>query len=60
MCPSGTFGPKCGGQCTPECTDEECDHVKGCKRATKYIFSVTTSSMIKDNFEKNVSISFDK
>lgn len=49
ICPSGTFGPKCGGKCAPECTNEKCDHVKGCQRTTNYISSVTTSGMIKDN-----------
>lgn len=49
ICPSGTFGPKCGGKCAPECTNEKCDHVKGCQRTTNYISNVTTSGMIKDN-----------
>lgn len=29
-CPSGSFGPKCGGSCFPKCSDDACDHVHGC------------------------------
>lgn len=30
LCPPGRFGYKCGGRCSPKCSDKNCNHVKGC------------------------------
>ena len=29
-CPSGSFGPECGGFCFPKCSNVSCHHVYGC------------------------------
>lgn len=35
LCPSGTFGTQCGGQCFPNCAIEDCHHVNGCPNITE-------------------------
>lgn len=44
-CPPGSFGFKCGGNCLPRCTKEECHHVSGCpnyiRNKTKMIVTGT-------------------
>lgn len=45
-CPPGSFGLQCGEICPLECTNENCDHVKGCQLRTKIPIYVTTAGMI--------------
>lgn len=46
-CPQGSFGLKCGGNCLPRCTKEECDHVSGCEHYIQNITQNTEFGRIK-------------
>lgn len=36
-CPPGFYGIECGGRCSIQCADEDCDHISGCINRTEYI-----------------------
>lgn len=36
-CPPGFYGIECGGRCSKQCANEDCDHINGCINKTEYI-----------------------
>lgn len=44
-CPSGSYGPRCGGNCSLMCSNEECDHVYGCSIKEGTSIPTATSSI---------------
>lgn len=55
-CPPGRFGHRCGGDCSPECTDEYCNPVSGCHLTTQNTTKLTVSGKgqkIKSMWDQN-------
>lgn len=46
LCPPGSYGFQCAGQCSPMCSDEECDHVSGCPNILEITMNKTESCML--------------
>ncbi|XP_062571364.1 uncharacterized protein LOC134233411 [Saccostrea cucullata] len=50
ICPRGTFGQDCGGQC--RCSPEDCDHVTGCPQLSQ---DVTTQTITEHQENKTTT-----
>ena len=63
QCPSGSFGPECGGFCFPNCTNVSCHHVYGCPEHPRTSLQTTISShpglllRMLSNYIDNLNIS---
>ncbi|XP_078315717.1 uncharacterized protein LOC111099513 [Crassostrea virginica] len=42
-CPTGSFGPECGGFCFPKCSNVTCHHVHGCPENPENTLQTTIS-----------------